>query len=304
MNLLLIMNRGSRAGRGKRQWKAWKEGLERAGVQYRCAQTERPGHALELARGADGYDAVAAVGGDGTINEVIDGLIQSGRKGQAMGVLYCGTSPDFCRFHSIPTQPSLALQALLRGTPLPVDVARIIHRDGGGGERLAHFACSCNIGMGASVARTSNRWRKCVGDRIGTAMAVVRALMLCAPADLEVEIDGETIHLPETNNLSIAKNPHLASGLRLNLDLLPDDGNLCVFGVTGKSRMALLNMIPHFYSGFAASAPGVFLRTCRSVTVSCPESREIEFDGDPRGFLPVRVEVIPKALNLIGASHE
>ena len=78
MKVLLILNPGSRAGRGRSLWTFWQERLRAAGVSCRAAVTERPEDALTFARDARDCDAVVAVGGDGTINRALDGVLQSG----------------------------------------------------------------------------------------------------------------------------------------------------------------------------------------------------------------------------------
>lgn len=304
MKLLLIMNPGSRAGRGQRRWQTWEEGLQAAGVAYDCAATKCLGHARQLAREATGYDTVVAVGGDGTINEVLDGLVQAGRPRQSMGVLYSGTSPDFCKFHRVPIRPAEALAALLSARTREVDVARISYRDGSGAVQVAHFACSCNIGMGAAIARTANRWRRYLGDVPGTGLGVLLALAANTRADLTLDIDGERVTLPATNNLSVVKNPYLASGLRLALDVSPGDGRLWLVGIAGRTPSGLCRLLPSFYSGRVTSAPGLLQRSCRVVSISSPRPAEIEFDGDPRGFLPVQIEVLPRALRLVGGGDD
>jgi len=304
MRLFLVMNPGARAGRGTRRWSFWERGLRETGTEFRCVRTEGIGHAFELARSAGDCDAVVAVGGDGTVNEVLDGVVQSGTADMRMGVLYSGTSPDFCRFHRIPTDPARALAVLLAGRCRKVDVAAITYHDGTGAERTGHFGCSCNIGMGASVARRSNGWRRFVGDRLGTAAAVLWTLMATSRVDLELEIDGEVRPLPKTNNLTVAKNPYLASGLKLGLDVRPDDGTMWLVGLQGRGRAGLCKVVPRFYSGSVTSVPDVLLTRCRSVLVRARDPLEIEFDGDPRGYLPVRIELMPKCLNLIGDVNE
>jgi len=285
-------------------WQTWESGLRRAGVTFECRYTEGEGHAVTLARGAAGHDLVVAVGGDGTINEVLDGIVQSGSPDLRMGVLYSGTSPDFCRFHGIPTEPEAALQSLLGGGVRRVDVARIAYHDAAGQQQVSHFGCSCSIGMGAAVARAANRWRKHLGDTLGTGAAVVRALLGHRPVDLRVEIDGEVHSLPNTNNLSVVKNPFLASGLKLRLEVGPADGRLWVVGVHGKGWAGLCALLPGFYSGKATAASAVFVRPARVVTVTAEAPHEIEFDGDPRGFLPARTEILPQALALVGGAHD
>ena len=100
--MILIMCPASKAGKAKRLWPYWQEQLEQARVPYTCIETRYPGHAIEMARQAK--ETVVAVGGDGTINEVFNGVLAS-ENSDKMGVLYCGTSPDFCRFHGIPIEP-------------------------------------------------------------------------------------------------------------------------------------------------------------------------------------------------------
>jgi diacylglycerol kinase family enzyme len=304
MSYLLIRNPGSRAGRGRRLWGAWEEGLRAARVPFRAVETEAPGHARELARGAEPDETVVAVGGDGTINEVLDGVVSSGDATRRMGVLYSGTSPDFCRFHGIPTEPGAALERLLVGVERSVDVARIGYLGPDGEEAVGHLGCSSNIGMGADVARRANRWRPYVGDVPGTALAALRTFAGNRRLDLDLEVDGEPLRLPAVNNLSIAKNPYLASGLRLGLDVQPDDGWLWLAALSGLGRVGLCRVLPSFYFGRAAEGSGLLLRRCKRVSVRCAQAAEVEFDGDPRGGLPCRVELLPGALRLVGGTHD
>ncbi len=303
MRYMLVMNPGSRCGRGKRLWALLESRLSAAGVEYETAITEHVGHAVELARNATA-DVVVAVGGDGTINEVLDGVMQSGNPDLKMGVLYSGTSPDFCRFHGIPIDPESAADALLEVRVSKIDVARIAYHDTSGNELVAHFGCSCNIGMGAAIADHANRWRRRLGDILGTGTGALAAILRNARVDLDMIVDGEAISLRSVNNLTIAKNPYIASGLRLRLDLTPGDGKLFLVGISGRSRLGQIGLLPRFYNGSASSARGVLLRECRSVEITSSQPQQIEFDGDPRGFLPVRIDILPKALSLIGGAND
>ena len=301
MKLLLVLNPGSRSGRGRRRWAFWMAGLRRAGLPFETAETRSLRHAREIARAARAFDAVVAVGGDGTINAVLAGLADARVAGQRMGVLYTGTSPDFCRFHGIPVDPIAALDTLRAGHACKVDVAAIRYH-GPDGPADSWFGCSCNIGMGAAVAAAANRWRRRVGDAVGTALAVLRAVTVSKPLDMDVEIDGGSHVLRRTNHLVVLKNPWIASGLRLDVDRKPDDGRLTVMAVTGRSRLGLCALLPAFYSGAAVRAGGVFLREGARVSVRASALCELEFDGDPRGRLPAEVEVKPRWLELISAA--
>ena len=302
MKLRLVMNPGSRSRRGQNLWRVWRHLLESAGCHLECCTTESPDHAIELARNSPDVDAVVAVGGDGTINAVLDGILQSGRRDLPMGVLYSGTSPDFCRFHGIPLDPESAVRALLSGRGRQVDAVRISYSQPDGTPLTAHFGCGSNIGLGGMIARRANRFRRFLGDRLGTGLAAVMTLIRTSAVDLSLEAEGNVHDVHACNNISILKSPFIASGLKLDLELLPDDGNLCVVAVSGKSPLGMLNLLPGFYSGQAVHDPAVQIWRCRSLTVRGPVTTEVEFDGDPRGFLPVTIEILPRSLSLLGCT--
>lgn len=299
MKALLILNPGSRAGRGQALWTFWEQGLRHAGVSCRTAMTECPEDALALARDAGDVDTVVAVGGDGTINRVLDGMVQAGRCGTRLGVLYRGTSPDFCRFHGIPTDPEGALATLLAGHTRAVDILRVRYHDGSGQQRAAHVGCGLNVGLGAGIARLANRLRRFVGDRTGTGLAALWQVLTARAAELDIEIDGTALPLRRLTNLSVLKSPLLASGLRVAVDLLPADGRLAVLAVPASGLPRRCRRLAGFYSGAIATAPGILLRPGVRVSMRSSGPQELEFDGDPRGWLPAEVEVLPRAVHLI-----
>lgn len=301
MKYLLILNPGSGGGRGRLLW-PWLEERLRAGARCRRAVTAAPEDAFRFAAGAAPDEIPVAVGGDGTINAVLDGALSSGRPDPALAVFYAGTSPDFCRFNGVPTDPEGALQALLAGRSVRRDAVRISYRGYDGSARVSHFGCSCNIGLGGAVARRSNALRGLLGDALGTGLAVAAAVAAKRPADLVLTLDGQAYPLGAVDNLTLAKNPLIASGLKLDLDLRPDDGRLCALAVHGRGRLGLLSLVPAFYSGQVARDPSVFLRYCSKAEVRSKAPCEVEFDGDPRGLLPAAIELLPRAYRLVGGA--
>jgi len=299
MKVLLILNPGSRAGRGRSLWTFWQERLHAAGVSCRAAVTERPEDALTFARDARDCDAVVAVGGDGTINRVLDGVLQSGRPDLRLGVLYRGTSPDFCRFHGIPVDPQRAIAALLAGRTRAVDALRVRYRDRSGQPLTAHVGCGLNVGLGAGVARLANRLRPFMGDRPGTGLAALWQVLARRAATVDIEVDGAALPLRQVTNLSVLKSPFIASGLRVALGLEPADGRLAVLAVPACGLLHRCRRLAGFYSGAIAHDPGVLRREGTRVSLRATGPQELEFDGDPRGWLPADIEVLPRAVHLI-----
>ncbi|MBM4152565.1 MAG: hypothetical protein FJ220_03465 [Kiritimatiellaceae bacterium] len=304
MNMILIKNPSSRSGKGRRLWPVWETELHKRGISFESVITQHQGEAFQISKTTTGSKTIVAVGGDGTINEVLDGIVQSGNPDLSMGVLYAGTSPDFCRFHGIPTEPSKALECLLSQKTKQVDAVRIDYLNTGRISSVATFACGCNIGLGASVANFANRWRKRLGDQLGTGWGVVQAILKAKPVDLWLEIDGVQKTIEQVNNLSILKNPYIASGLKLNVDVKPDDGKMVLVAIHGQTRKSLCSLLPAFYSGKAADSKDVFMQSCFSVRVRAPIQQAVEFDGDDRGFLPLTAQIQPRVLKLIGGFYD
>jgi diacylglycerol kinase family enzyme len=154
------------------------------------------------------------------------------------------------------------------------------------------------------VASVSNRLRPRLGDSLGTGLAVLRALAVQRPVELGITVDDEAVELPRINHLMVLKNPFIASGLKMDVELEPADGRLCLVVAHGHSSLGMMRLLPGFYSGKAFHAPGVYTRFCSRVSLEALLPSPLEFDGDPHGQLPVEVRVLPRALRLRGGSHE
>jgi diacylglycerol kinase family enzyme len=215
------------------------------------------------------------VGGDGTLNRVINGFYgpDGTRLSPArLGVIYTGTSPDFCLSHGLPVRdPERAARILKQGYARPIGIGRIAYADG----FLRHFACCANIGLGAQLARAANSGiRAQLGDRLGTFLALLRVLKQYRP--VELTLNGQRYqHL---YNLSIGKTRHVASGLKIRHTLAPDDARFYLLAV--KDRV--VHHLVALYSG--AALP---LEYVERVDIS--GKAEVEFDGDACGQLPITI---------------
>ena len=309
MRPFLVMNPGSRNRRGWRLAAEYAELLRARGVEFTSAETGSMEDAETLTRRAlrEGFRSVIAVGGDGTINRVIQGFFdEAGRPSEAkFGVLYAGTSPDFCRFHDIPTGPEAAVDLLLRGTARPIDVCRLGHRNETGEEQVSYFASSANIGVGAGIARRANRLRRYLGDFTGTLWAAIVTVLGHRPRSIEVTADEREILLDRVWNVTVGKNPHLAGGLRLDLPSDPSDGVLYCFAAHGMGRLHFLKELPGFYRGHGEQDGTFDLQSgLTKVTINPVGARvETECDGDPAGWCPAEIDVVPRAIRLIGGDR-
>ncbi len=305
--IFLIMNPSSKSGRGKKLWPSIFSRLEESSIPFSYQFTEKQFDGQILASKAinQGFDKVVAVGGDGTINEVITGFMETKSKGDQsqLGVIYTGTSPDFCRFHHIPLQVEKAVDTVIIGHSRKVDIAKITHclNEGQSKQQVEYFGCSANLGVGAAVARGSNSGlRKYLGDTLGTLISVLISVLKYRKNDFNITIDGKPHIFKQVVNLTVGKNPYLASGLKLLPQFDCDNGKLFIYSICHISFIKLLFYIRYLYRGDFYRSGFVEVKEGKVMEIQAnPINPEVEFDGDPRGFLPAKIEVIPQALPLL-----
>ncbi len=302
--LFLIMNPSSRSFRSREVWPSLFDSLRRRRIAFDFALTTKDGDPADTARQAvrRGFDTVVAVGGDGTINDVINGLFEPGdeQARAAFGVVYTGTSPDFCGNHGIPLALEPALDRLVANRRRRIDVCRITHRASADGPAVTRlFSCCANFGLGAAVARGANSGlRRRFGDGPGTFLALVGAIARYGRPTFRLRLDGRDLAFPRMFNLFVGKGPLVASGIKLAIDIAPDDGRFYVLPLHSLTQARLLALLPQVYSGrITRRFPPLFGRHLE--ILPCPEAPEVEYDGDPRGFLPAEIRLLPRALALI-----
>ena len=235
-----------------------------------------------FAREATGYEAVVACGGDGTVNAVARGVLANRDNALKFGVLYTGTSPDFCREHGIPTDAEEAVAVLRAGEvrEIPVLTAN--------GDP---FFCSMNLGMGAMVAASANRLRPLLGDVLGTLWSVLREVVRGRRYDIKV--NGEEIC--NVAHALVTRMPRIAGGLKVALPPLADD-EYALWFAKDVSRFGCLRIVWNLYRG----KPCGELRILRGKTTFASVNHvALEYDGDPHGALPVAVGFAPRRLRLL-----
>jgi diacylglycerol kinase family enzyme len=314
MRYFFIINPHARNGRGGKKTAQLLFLLNQAGIGFEHAFTTSLDHAALLSRQAnqDGYDVIVAVGGDGTINKVLNGFFDASGKRVSparMGVIHTGTSPDLCKSHGIPRALPDAVRAILSGTSSPVSVGRIecaaVH--GGSSGQPHYFGCCANIGLGASLARAANSGiRKYAGDVAGTFLSLLGVLSQYRPVNLTIEIDGRQRTLSRVYDIAIGRTRHIASGIQVRHDLSPVDPRLYIVVVRALSVSNIISVLRLLYGGhpIPAGREYISLEYGSRVVISGDRPVEVEFDGDPGGYCPCSITTAVDRLDLItGGSH-
>ncbi len=280
--------------------------MRKRGMDHDIVQTSRKDEAVDLSRMGclkDEHDVIVAMGGDGTICEVITGMMRAGSGKMprpCLGVIHIGTSPDFNRYHSIPFSPLSQLDVIERGRSRKIDIGRVELKGFSGTMEKWYFGSSVNLGLGPSIASRSNgRYRRFLGDMLGTLLSTLVSLAGYDPSDIEARIDGKGVTYKDLINLTVGKDPHLASGMRVPIAMPDDNGRMYCLSIETASKFALLPQIKKMYAGNILDYRGARLIYCSKFEVQNSTNRKVEFDGDHRGFLPVKVDLVEKGLEVI-----
>ena len=273
------------------------------GLDFDLVRTERPWHAADLAQEAvgAGYDSVVAVGGDGTANEVLNGLMRAKQAGAgpcAMGMLCVGRGNDFAYGVGIPTDLEAGCQALAQGQRRTMDVGRVV---GGLYPEGRYFGNGVGIGFDAVVGFEAVKmtWLSGFPSYI---VAVLKTVFLYYKAPLTtIEYDGQTITQPSLM-ISIMNGQRMGGGFMMAPDGQPDDGLLDLCIAHEVSRARIFGLIPHFLRGTQATQEPIQTRRARHVVVTavegvlpahadgetlCTDGRRLELE-----LLPRQIEVI------------
>lgn len=250
--------------------------------------SEYPGHLAEAARGADGL--VVVVGGDGTVNEVVNAL--AGTEAE-LAVLPSGTGQDFGRSHGIPTGLDAAVRVALEGRTRTVDLGRV---ECVGSSRF--FANVGSAGMSGSVARRANSMSKALGGRVTFYYALTREFLGWRNTRVTVELADGARREGAMHDVIVANGRWHGGGMQLAPEASQDDGLFDVVLIGDIDKLDFVTTSPKLYSGAYLAHPKVELLRSATVAVDAAEPLPLEVDGEPIGTTPARFEVVPGALRL------
>ena len=293
-----IINPVAGGGRGRRAHAAIVTLLgQRASGAAEFAFTERPGHAVDLARdrASSGFDPIVAVGGDGTVHEVANGLLGSRGPIPRLAVIPIGTGNDFARSVGIPTElrAAVSVAADRSGRTRIVDAARC-------GDR--YFVVLVGTGFAARVASAVNdspSWSK-VGA-LPFVYHTLREVITNRNVDLTITLDGTDVVQQPSFMVYVSNCRFSGGGMQLSPEARPDDGLLDVCLVGDANRRDVVTMLPKVFSGGHVGHPKVSLHRAATIRVDGPPHVQVQADGEVIGALPMEVEVVPGALRVLTA---
>lgn len=305
--VFLIVNPHAAGGRARRAGSAAAKGLRARGLQVEVGETAAPLAAIDLALEAAraGAGAVVAVGGDGTVHEVAEGLMRSGEDAAgrpALGVVPAGTGNDFVKLVGVRRDPRAALDVIARGATRTWDVG--LARWAGGKES---FVNAVGTGIDVEVVRQLDRLPRMPGVA-SYLVALLRALHRYRAVPLEVRMDGAAVDV-RVMLIAVANGRCVGGGFYVCPSATPDDGLLDTCIVEEVGLLGIARIMPRILRGTHGGDPRVTLVQGRSVHITALGGEDLFFqlDGElrePPGVRELHVEVIPAALRVLAPSEE
>jgi YegS/Rv2252/BmrU family lipid kinase len=301
---LVIVNPSSRGGATGRRWGAVQRRLEAALGTLEVEWTRGPRDAERIAREGvrAGVERLVVAGGDGTLGEVVTGLLGAGLGSYAeIGLLPLGTGGDFVRTPGIPRDLEGAIAALVAGKARRVDAGRLGFLDRSGREATLGFVNAASLGVSGLVVELVNRAPKALGGRFSFLIGTLRALARYRCQPVTLRLDGDCVFEGPLVLAAAANGRCFGGGMRVAPQACLDDGLLDLVVVPELPRLRLLAELPRLYRGTHLQGPPAQLHRGRVLEAEAAAgSVWIEVDGEPVGTLPARVEILPGALSLIG----
>ena len=265
----IIVNPVSGRGNGEQIYPLIERRLQALGMEFDICRTEYPGHAIELAEQASiaGYDGVVAVGGDGTVNEVINGLMRASLNGQgraALGLVSVGRGNDFAFGAGIPADLEAACQTLFDGRKKWIDIGFV---QGGDYPEGRYFGNGVGIGFDAVVGFELLKMKSLHGFPSYIVAALKTIFLYFDPPTMLIQFDDQTLSQPILM-LSIMNGRRMGGGFMMAPEGLIDDGAFSLCIARKVSRAGVFGLIPRFMKGTQAGHPAIRTANTNRVSVT------------------------------------
>ena len=299
-----IVNAAAAKGRAGECWPELGGRLRRAGLDLTPCVTCGPGDGRRCARMAvaHGADLLIVVGGDGTLNEVVNGALDAtpgpGRPPPQLALWPVGTGTDFARGLGIGGDEE-ALAALLRGVSRPVDVGRATFRDEAGNPTERAFVNVADLGLGPETSRRIARGPRWFGPGAYFAGALA-SIAACRPARVRLTVDGEVAYHGDAGLVAVANGRYFGGGMRVAPHARLDDGQFDIFLLEHTSRRVLaIELLPLVYRGAHPRHRAVHFYRGGAVAIEADTPFPLELDGEVVGATPATMAVAPRALQVL-----
>jgi len=306
-NIFVIVNPNAGNGKGKKDWDRISALLLRIDPGFRAAFSEGKGHASRLAEAAaeEGYRTIITVGGDGTLNEVLNGIYarkSAPPAGFTLGIIPVGTGNDWGRMFGIPLVYDGAAEVISAGRTMPHDVGVVTYYEENR-KLTRYFINIAGLGFESVVVKKTNRQKE--KGKSGKAIYLynlLSSLITYRHTEARLTIDG-SITSSKIFSVNVGNGRYCGGGMRQTPDALPDDGLLDITVIRDIGKLEIIRSLKILYDGTILSHPKVDGYRAKNLIVESEIPLFVEADGETLGHTPAEFSVIPAGINIIYGSR-
>lgn len=304
---LVVVNPKAGSGKCEKDWPMIQDLLVKGGFSFISVLTERPFHAIEITRNMVndlGFTKIIAVGGDGTLNEVVNGIFQQTRFATTdimLGMITVGTGNDWGRMYKFPLKYEKAIHILSRQRTFLQDVGKVKYRHDTE-DKSRYFINMAGMGYDALVAKKTNAMKaEGKGGTLAYLLNLVTGLFQYENVQLSIIIDGSEVVNDKVFSMSIGICRYNGGGMMQLPNAVPDDGLFDITVIRKTTKWRIVKNIKNLYDGSFIKLPEVdtFRGKTVSITSTPRHSIFLETDGESLGVSPLDFSIVPRAVRLI-----
>jgi YegS/Rv2252/BmrU family lipid kinase len=300
---LVIVNPNAGNGKGKKDWDKISDLLKNEALPYDVNFTERKGHAIHFTiEGiAAGYRKIITVGGDGTLNEVVNGVFLNKNcptTDISLALIPVGTGNDWGRMFGIPLNYKKAINIIGENKLMLHDVGLVSYYSGTE-KKERYFINIAGLGFESVVVKRTN-YQKDRGHsgKLIYFYNLLMSLISYKNTRAEIVIDGEKISA-DVFSLNVGNGRYCGGGMRQTPGALPDDGLLDVTIIKGMGKFEIIRNLKILYDGTILQHPKIDGYKCKNIEVSSDSVMYAEADGESLGQTPAEFSIIPDGINIV-----
>lgn len=305
MKSAVIINPKSASGNTVKMWREIQASIQRTLGTIEVLMTEYPHHATKIAKEIaedKKIECLIVMGGDGSIHEVVNGLIDESGKvinpNLKVGILNSGRGCDFIRTLGIPVIAGEAVSKLVEGNSKAVDVGRIqLHRDGK--TDVHYFINSFSYGLGGEVARNIQRNESMFSPTTTYFIASTLGFLKSKPFEIEFTINGDNAFKKECMNVFVMNGRYSGGGMHWAPPGRLDDGLLDLVVIEKVAKLKLAMITPKVYDGTFLDVKEVKHNQISSLRMRAQKEMYLEMDGEVTQAKDIEISVLPKAIQFI-----
>lgn len=298
-----IVNPNAGNGKGRKDWNRISDILGKNDIRFNVKNTQRKGHGTEFTKEliAAGYRKIISIGGDGTLNEIINGIFTQDICPSTeilLSLIPVGTGNDWGRMFGIPLIYEGAVQIIKEGKHMLHDIGVVSYFNGE--EKVkTYFINMAGLGFEAAVVKKTNKQKdKGMSNKAIYFYNLLSSLFSYRNTPVEITIDGRTSKV-KIFSINVGNGRYCGGGMRQTPDALPDDGLFDITVIRDAGRIEIIRSLQLLYDGRIMSHPKVDGYRSNNLKVTSDSLVFVDADGESLGHTPVEFSIIPSAVNIV-----